>query len=114
MVLTALIAVVNLYGHGLQHVFSTTPIPGLYWGIPFAFAAGILMMDEIRKLIVRTYPRVSFMNFAKKRPIAHALCPMLLVVHCLDSMVDNTYCTDRNGEGQCVITDDLVLRYLLL
>ncbi|TBU28284.1 calcium ATPase transmembrane domain M-containing protein [Dichomitus squalens] len=53
---TMLIGVVNLYGPGLQRVFGTTPIPGMFWGIPFAFAAGILTMDEIRKLIVRTYP----------------------------------------------------------
>ena len=59
MVFTMLIAVVNLYGPGLQDVFGTPPIPGMFWGIPFAFAFGILTMDEIRKLIVRTYPKVS-------------------------------------------------------
>lgn len=58
MIGTALIAVVNLYGPGLQSVFATTPIPGMFWGLPFAFAAGILLMDETRKLIVRTYPKV--------------------------------------------------------
>ncbi|TFK84922.1 calcium ATPase transmembrane domain M-containing protein [Polyporus arcularius HHB13444] len=56
MTATALIAVVNLYGPGLQQVFDTTPIPGMFWGIPFAFALGILTVDEVRKLIVRTYP----------------------------------------------------------
>jgi sodium/potassium-transporting ATPase subunit alpha len=59
MIATALIAVVNLYGTGLQDVFVTTPIPGMFWGIPFGFALGILCVDETRKLIVRTYPRVS-------------------------------------------------------
>ena len=59
MIGTALIGVTNLYGPGLQRVFSTTPIPGMFWGIPFAFALGILCMDETRKLIVRTYPKVS-------------------------------------------------------
>ena len=59
MIATALIGVVNLYGPGLQKVFDTTPIPGMFWGIPFAFALGILTMDEIRKLIARTYPNVS-------------------------------------------------------
>src|SRR5882762_886061 len=58
MIATSLIAVVNLYGHGLQRVFLTTPIPGMFWGIPFTFALGILIMDETRKLIVRTYPQV--------------------------------------------------------
>ncbi len=59
MVFTMLIAVVNLYGPGLQDVFATTPIPGMFWGLPFTFALGILVMDELRKLIVRTYPKVS-------------------------------------------------------
>ncbi|CDO77112.1 hypothetical protein BN946_scf184592.g8 [Trametes cinnabarina] len=57
MTATALIAVVNLYGPGLQHVFDTTPIPTMYWFIPFGFALGILTVDEIRKLVVRTYPK---------------------------------------------------------
>ena len=59
MIFTMLIAVVNLYGPGLQDVFGTTPIPGMYWGIPFAFGLGILTVDELRKLIVRSYPKVS-------------------------------------------------------
>ncbi|KIJ64312.1 hypothetical protein HYDPIDRAFT_90739 [Hydnomerulius pinastri MD-312] len=57
MIGTMLIAVVNLYGPGLQRVFSTTPIPGMFWGPPFGFAVGILAVDEVRKLIVRTYPK---------------------------------------------------------
>jgi sodium/potassium-transporting ATPase subunit alpha len=57
MVATALIAVINLYGPGLQSVFLTAPIPGMFWGPPFAFGLGILCVDEIRKLIVRTYPK---------------------------------------------------------
>lgn len=63
MVATALIAVINLYGPGLQRVFNTTPIPGMFWGPPFAFALGILCVDETRKLIVRTYPKVSVRPF---------------------------------------------------
>jgi sodium/potassium-transporting ATPase subunit alpha len=59
MIATALIAVVNLYGPGLQRVFRTAPIPGMFWALPFSFALGILCMDEARKLIVRTYPKVS-------------------------------------------------------
>jgi sodium/potassium-transporting ATPase subunit alpha len=58
MIATALIAVVNLYGAGFHKVFLTAPIPGMFWGIPFSFALGILCMDETRKLIVRTYPKV--------------------------------------------------------
>ncbi|KAG0699620.1 hypothetical protein DFH29DRAFT_936038 [Suillus ampliporus] len=57
MAATAMIAVINLYGPGLQRVFLTTPIPGMFWGPPFAFGLGILCVDEVRKLIVRTYPK---------------------------------------------------------
>ncbi|KIM66142.1 hypothetical protein SCLCIDRAFT_7906 [Scleroderma citrinum Foug A] len=59
MIGMALIAMVNLYGRGLQQVFSTTPIPVIFWGPPFAFALGILCMDETRKVIVRAYPNES-------------------------------------------------------
>ena len=58
MLCTALIGVANLYGPGLQRVFGTTPIPSKFWGIPFGFALGILIMDETRKAIVRSYPKV--------------------------------------------------------
>jgi sodium/potassium-transporting ATPase subunit alpha len=58
MIATAIITIVNLYGPGLQHVFATAPIPGKYWGFPFCFALGILAVDEVRKLIVRTHPKV--------------------------------------------------------
>lgn len=57
MIGTALIGVVNLYGPGLQKVFGTTPIPGLFWGLPFTFALGILVVDEGRKALVRAYPK---------------------------------------------------------
>ncbi|KAJ6535770.1 calcium ATPase transmembrane domain M-containing protein [Mycena capillaripes] len=57
MVFTALIAIVNLYGPGFEHVFATAPIPGKFWGLPFAFAFCILCMDETRKLVVRSYPK---------------------------------------------------------
>ncbi|KAG2078536.1 calcium ATPase transmembrane domain M-containing protein [Suillus decipiens] len=57
MIATALIAITNLYGPGLQGVFLTTPIPGMFWGPPFAFGFAILCVDETRKLIVRTYPK---------------------------------------------------------
>lgn len=58
MTATVLIAIVNLYGPGLERVFGTTPIPGMFWGLPFCFALGILLVDEVRKLITRTYPKV--------------------------------------------------------
>ncbi|KAG1791622.1 uncharacterized protein BJ212DRAFT_1544992 [Suillus subaureus] len=54
---TILICIVNLYGAGFQRVFGTMPIPGMFWGLPFTFALGILLMDETRKAIVRNYPK---------------------------------------------------------
>ncbi|KAJ7833982.1 calcium ATPase transmembrane domain M-containing protein [Mycena leptocephala] len=57
MMFTALIAIVNLYGPGFENVFATAPIPGMFWGLPFAFAFCILCMDETRKLVVRSYPK---------------------------------------------------------
>lgn len=57
---TVLICIVNLYGAGFQQVFNTRPIPGMFWGLPFTFALGILLMDETRKTIVRRYPKVCF------------------------------------------------------
>ncbi|KAG2137472.1 hypothetical protein DEU56DRAFT_756053 [Suillus clintonianus] len=54
---TVLICIVNLYGPGFQNVFLTRPIPGMFWGLPFTFALGILLMDETRKAIVRKYPK---------------------------------------------------------
>ena len=58
MLASAIIGVANLYGPGLQGVFSTTPIPSKFWGIPFGFALGNLIMDEMQKLVVRSYPKV--------------------------------------------------------
>ncbi|KAL2917120.1 hypothetical protein HK105_203184 [Polyrhizophydium stewartii] len=55
--LTYAIAVCNYYGPGIQSVFGTAPIPVIYWFIPWGFGLAILVMDEIRKLIVRTYPK---------------------------------------------------------
>ena len=82
MIGTALIAVVNLYGPGLQDVFGTTPIPGMFWGIPFAFALGILTMDEIRKLLVRTYPKVSTLTQSLSLRAVSDSALRLSVFHC--------------------------------
>jgi len=60
MIGTVLVAVVVLYGPGLQDVFATLPIPGMYWGLPFAFAIGVLAIDETRKVLIRSFPKVSF------------------------------------------------------
>jgi len=60
MAASAVITCIVLYGPGLQSVFSTVPIPGRHWGIPWSFALGVLAIDEARKLFIRTYPKVSF------------------------------------------------------
>ena len=84
MLATALIGVANLYGRGIQELFSTTPIPSKFWGIPFGFALGILIMDETRKLIVRSYPKVCIF---KLRLCGYLLLTLLIVNHCEDGLV---------------------------
>ena len=51
------IALINTYGPGINSLFLTTAVPVEYWFIPMGFGLAILIMDEIRKLIVRTYPK---------------------------------------------------------
>ncbi|KAJ3335854.1 hypothetical protein HDU93_004240 [Gonapodya sp. JEL0774] len=57
MAVSILWALAWLYGPGIQFAFGTTPVPVKYWFIPFGFALGILVLDEARKLVVRTYPK---------------------------------------------------------
>jgi hypothetical protein len=71
MIATALIAVTNLYGPGLRRVFGTAAIPGMFWGLPFAFAVGALSVDEGRKAIVRMYPKVCFGRVLGSGSISH-------------------------------------------
>jgi sodium/potassium-transporting ATPase subunit alpha len=42
---------------GIQRIFGTAAIPIEHWFLPLPLALGILSMDEIRKLIVRTWPK---------------------------------------------------------
>jgi sodium/potassium-transporting ATPase subunit alpha len=41
---------------GIQTLFVTGSVPILFWLIPIPLALGILVMDEMRKLVVRTWP----------------------------------------------------------
>lgn len=41
----------------IQSLFGTASIPLKFWFIPLPLALGILIMDEMRKLIVRLFPR---------------------------------------------------------
>jgi sodium/potassium-transporting ATPase subunit alpha len=42
---------------GIQNLFNTASVPIEFWLIPLPLALGILMMDEIRKLLVRSFPK---------------------------------------------------------
>ena len=42
---------------GIHNLFNTAPVPIEFWLIPIPLSLSILMMDEIRKLLVRTFPR---------------------------------------------------------
>ena len=42
---------------GINKLFNTAPVPIEFWLIPIPLALGILIMDEIRKLLVRSFPR---------------------------------------------------------
>lgn len=41
---------------GLQYLSNTASVPIEFWLIPLPMALGILMLDELRKLLVRTFP----------------------------------------------------------
>jgi sodium/potassium-transporting ATPase subunit alpha len=56
MATSAMVGVFFNYVPEFQSVFGTAVIPAKFWFIPMGFGAGILMMDELRKLVVRTYP----------------------------------------------------------
>ncbi|KAH7303863.1 hypothetical protein B0I35DRAFT_155728 [Stachybotrys elegans] len=42
---------------GIQSLFDTASVPLEFWFIPLPLAIGILLMDELRKLLVRKYPK---------------------------------------------------------
>ena len=42
---------------GIQSLFGTASVPIEYWFIPLGLALGILVMDELRKLLVRQFPK---------------------------------------------------------
>jgi sodium/potassium-transporting ATPase subunit alpha len=41
---------------GIQRIFGTASVPIEFWVLPIPLAVGILVMDELRKLVVRRYP----------------------------------------------------------
>lgn len=42
---------------GLQNLFNTASVPIKFWVLPIPLALGLLMADETRKLLVRTFPK---------------------------------------------------------
>ncbi|KAJ3068629.1 hypothetical protein HDU98_008222, partial [Podochytrium sp. JEL0797] len=54
-VLSLSVAALFVYVPGLNHTFNTSPIPAKYWFIPIPFGFAIILMDELRKLGVRTW-----------------------------------------------------------
>ncbi|KAI7864516.1 hypothetical protein BDF14DRAFT_1834045 [Spinellus fusiger] len=52
-----IIALIILYVPVFNIYLQTSPIPVEFWFIPFGWAAMIMVADELRKLVIRTYPR---------------------------------------------------------
>lgn len=42
---------------GIQRIFSTASVPIEFWLIPLGLAMGVLCMDELRKVLVRHFPK---------------------------------------------------------
>ena len=57
MAFSLLLAIFLSYIPGLQHVFLTRGIAAEHFFLPMAFGAGMLLLEEGRKYLVRTYPR---------------------------------------------------------
>jgi sodium/potassium-transporting ATPase subunit alpha len=57
MLVSLVIAIFVTEVPGLQRLFNTARVPLEYWFIPLALALGILVMDELRKLLVRLFPK---------------------------------------------------------
>jgi sodium/potassium-transporting ATPase subunit alpha len=57
MLVALVIAIFVTEVPGIQTLFGTASVPLGYWFIPLALALGILLMDELRKLLVRVFPK---------------------------------------------------------
>lgn len=57
MLISLLIAIFVTEVPGLQSLFGTASIPIKFWFIPLGLALGILVMDELRKVLVRLFPK---------------------------------------------------------
>ncbi|RDA86316.1 hypothetical protein CP532_5673 [Ophiocordyceps camponoti-leonardi (nom. inval.)] len=57
IVVSLIIAVFVTEVPGIQSLFNTASVPIEYWLIPLPLALGLLCMDELRKLLVRLFPK---------------------------------------------------------
>ncbi len=57
MVVALAIAIFVTEQPGMQSLFGTASVPIEFWLIPVPLAVGILVMDDLRKLVVRTWPK---------------------------------------------------------
>lgn len=57
MLVSLVIAIFVTEVGGMNKVFGTAPVPIEYWFIPLGLGLGLLLMDELRKLVVRERPQ---------------------------------------------------------
>jgi sodium/potassium-transporting ATPase subunit alpha len=57
MLISLVIAIFVTEVPGIQSLFGTASVPIQYWFIPLGLALGILVMDELRKVLVRQFPK---------------------------------------------------------
>ncbi|KAE8353888.1 hypothetical protein BDV28DRAFT_147659 [Aspergillus coremiiformis] len=57
MVMSLIIAIFVTEVPGFHTLFNTASVPIEFWLIPLPLALGILLMDELRKLLVRQFPK---------------------------------------------------------
>jgi sodium/potassium-transporting ATPase subunit alpha len=67
MLLHVLVAVANVYlstAAGLPNIFKFGYVPAMYWFLPIPLALALLAVDEVRKAIIRAYPKSFVANAA--------------------------------------------------
>lgn len=57
MLISLIIAIFVTEVPGLQSLFNTASVPLEFWFIPIGLSFGILLMDEVRKAVVRLFPK---------------------------------------------------------
>lgn len=57
ILISLVIAIFVTEVRGIQKLFGTASVPIEFWLVPIPLALGILVMDEIRKLLVRSFPK---------------------------------------------------------